>query len=80
MRAEYRLACWSIARILTFEIAGDRMLSTAVAIGSLMFLTRFYDNCDGFHTRKRVFEHLTPRPYLYLAPSFFPNRFDSVRP
>ena len=46
-----------------FEIAGDIMLSTAVANGSHVLLTCFYDVCDGFHAKIRLYEHFTPSPY-----------------
>ena len=49
---------------LFWEILGDRMLGMAIASGSHVLLTWFYDVCDGFHAKKRVSEHLTTHPYF----------------
>ena len=38
-----------IARAVFRAIAGDHMLSTAIASGSHVFLACFYDICGGFH-------------------------------
>jgi len=50
------------------------MLSTAVANCSHVLLTCFYDVCDGFHAKNRLYEHFTPSPYPRLPFAFAGSR------